>query len=199
MQGFNQVNADVTLEEASARFDTVSGRVSGQLAAKGFITAPVPPRVQDASGNEVPYNGWIPPDLTALSDNQLGWYLGMLSSWFDYVQQQLAEAQGAMTVATAKLEFVNAHLLMIYTRDGEKKRSEPERKALVLVDRRYVEAQTESIYYETYFRHVKAIASAAEQNYSAVSRRVSQRQQDVERQKRVGGLGNIGGTFFRQP
>lgn len=196
-----QIDPSIQFQDACAAFDCVPTRVQQQLASKGLITGDAaPPFVKDQrTGQEVPYNGWLPPDLTQLSDEHLGWYLGMLSGWSDYVERQLAEAFGAMTVAKAKLEFVNAHLLMIHKKEGEKKRPEPERKALVLIDRRYVEAQAGTIYHETYYRHVKAIANTASQNYSAVSRRISQRQQDIERQKRTVSVGNIGGALFRQP
>lgn len=198
MQGFNQVTTDISLEEAANVLGTVPARVTQALAQKGFFGNSTPPTVQTAQG-QVPYNGSIPPDLTSLTDQMLGYYLGLLSGWMDYVQQQLAEAHSSMTTSTAKLEFVNAHLLMIHKKDGEKKRPEAERKAMVLIDRRYVESQAESIYHETFYRHVKAIATSAEQNYSAISRRISQRQQDIERQKRTTGLGNVTGPMFRQP
>lgn len=194
-----QVTTEIPLEEAAGFFNSIPGRVSGALAAKGFAVGSTPPIVRDHNGQNVAYNGYIPADLTSLTDDQLGQYLGLLSGWLDYVQQELAAAQGASRVADSKLEFINAHLLMIHKKEGEKKRPEPERKAMVLIDRRYVEAQSEAIYHETFFRHVKAIASSADQNYSAISRRISQRQQDVERQKRGNGVGNLTGAFFRQP
>jgi len=103
-----------------------------------------------------------------------------------------------MTVAEGKLNMVEAHLLMVHKKDGEKKRPEPERKAMVLTDRRYIEAQANAIYHETYYRYVNAIYKNADQNYTAISRRISQRQQDVERQKRTSGFGNISGPMFRQ-
>lgn len=199
MGNFN-ISTEITYDEASGLFATIPGRVTGSLAAKGLITGATPPSFRNPQGQEQVYNGWIPPDLTQLSDDQLGWYLGMLSGWLDYVQQQLSEAHGAMTVTEKKMEFVEAHLLMIHKQNPEgKKRPEPERKAMVLIDRRYVEAQTESIYHETYYRHVKAIAAAAEQNYSAVSRRISQRQQDVERNRRTTGVSNVTGPLFHRP
>jgi hypothetical protein len=193
------VTTEIPLEEAAGFFNSIPGRVSGALMSKGFAVGSTPPVVRDNNGQDVPYNGYIPANLTQLTDDQLGWYLGLLSGWLDYVQQELATAQGASRVADAKLEFINAHLLMIHKKEGEKKRPEPERKAMVLIDRRYVEAQSEAIYHETFFRHVKAIAISAEQNYSAISRRISQRQQDIERQKRGNGLGNVAAPFFRQP
>jgi len=181
-------------------FNAVPMKVQTMLLQKGFGGAPNPPQVQDqATGQTVPFNGRIPTDLTALNDDWLGYYLGLLSGWMDYVQQQLAEAHSSMRIANEKLEFVNAHLLMIHKKDGEKKRPEPERKAMVLIDRRYVEAQAEAIYHETYYRHVKAIAETAEQSYSAVSRRISQRQQDIERQKRQTTVSNVSGPLFHRP
>lgn len=186
-----KVETEINLEEASQKFGTVAGRVQGALAGKGLLSTATPPVYINQQGQQQQYNGWIPSDLTQLNDDALGGYLGLLSGWLDYVQQQSAEAHSAMTIADKKLEFVEAHLLMIHKRDEtNKKRPEPERKAMVLIDRRYVEAQTESIYHETYYRHVKAIVTAAEQNYAAISRRISQRQTDIERQRRTSSTGN---------
>jgi hypothetical protein len=188
------------LDEATALFTGVHMRVGQQLAQKGLQGNARPPVIRNQQGQEEAYNGYLPSDLTQIDDNGLGWYLGMLSGWLEYVQQQLAEASAGMTVANAKLEFANATLLMIHKKDHlDKKRPEPERKAMVLIDRRYVEAQAEAMYHETYYRYVNAIFKAADQNYTAVSRRITQRQQDIERQKRSTGVGNITGPLFRQP
>lgn len=195
MSNFN-VNTEMPLTEASALFDNIHQRVGVALAGKGLVGNTQPPMVSQ-NGQNVPYNGYIPADLTSLDDNGLGWYLGMLSVWQDYVSEQLAEAIAQKTIAENKLNMVEAHLLMVHKKDGEKKRPEPERKAMVLTDRRYIEAQATAIYHETFYRYVNAIYKNADQNYTAISRRISQRQQDVERQKRTSGFGNVSGPMFR--
>jgi hypothetical protein len=187
----------ISTEEATTLLGHIQGKVFNQLSQRGF-SQPPQPTVQVPGGTQ-PYNGYIPPDLVKLSDDELGYYLGMLSTWLDYVQVQLAEAHMNYITAEKRLEFVEAKLYMLHKTDkeGGKKRTEHERKSLVITDRRYVEAQAEAIYSETYHRYVKAIATGAEQNYAAVSRRISQRQQDIERGKRGTNVSNIpSGPFF---
>lgn len=185
-------NHTMPLDEIGARLNSIPDRLNQELGKKGFLGAHAAPVVTDARGQTVAYTGEIPPDLTILDDRQLGWYLGMLSGWMDYVQRQLAIAQTHMSVSQAHLEATEAHLLMVHKKDpadGDKKRSEAERKAMVLTDRRYVEAQSEAIYHETFYRYVNAIFKAADQNYNSVSRRITQRQQDIERDKRGTNVG----------
>lgn len=198
--GFQQITTEISLEEASTLFNAAHEKVNASLAQKGFFGNVTPPMVRSPSGADVPYNGQIPPDLTNLTDDGLGWYLGMLAGWMDYVEQELAKAHGAYTAATMKLEYIDARLYMAHKKDpaDNKKRPEQERKAMVLVDRRYVEAQAEALYHETFYRHVKAISGAAEKNYASLSRRISQRQQDIERQKRNTSVGNMTGPAFQR-
>jgi hypothetical protein len=157
------------------------------LRAKGFGNAKIPS--VDTPAGPQPYQGNVPHNLPELTDDQLGFHLGLLSEWNNYVQQQLAESDVHLQKVKAILEHVEAKLRIAYTRDEEdKKRSNPERDDMMTADRRYIEANSHVIYWETLFTHIKAIANSADQAYSAVSRRITQRGQEIDRNNRSGSL-----------
>lgn len=178
-----QAKPEITLEEGIAMYQTQSTAAYAFMTQKGYAQ-PVLPHTQGNAGAQ-PYRGELPPDLTALTDEQLGVYLGLLSEWNNYVQFQLAESDSQLTLAKSALALVEAKLRISYRNDEEqKKRSNPERDDYVQADRRFVEANAQVLYWETVWRYTKAIAFSAEQAFSAVSRRITQRGQDIERGRR---------------
>jgi hypothetical protein len=120
--------------------------------------------------------------------------MGLLSEWNNYVQAQLAEASGCLSHAKAELELTEAKLRITYQRDPteQKKRSNPERDDYVGTDPRYIQAKGEVLYWEKIYVFVRAIANAAEQSFAAVSRRITQRGQEIDRTNRTQGV--TGGT-----
>lgn len=183
------------LEEGQQLYARAAEQVVQTIASSGFVLPQVPRFVDQ---NQNPLNGQLPPNLTDLTDDQLGWWLGYLSSWSDYVQNKLAEAELQMNSCAAALEFVEADLRISYKYDEHaKKRTDTERKDRVRIDRRYVEARTQSLYTESVYRYTNAIARAAERNWNSVSRRITQRGQDLERHRRDQGVGSITAPFRR--
>ncbi len=181
-------NAEMSLEEGVSLYRQSAEAALKATQQKGFISPPAPCYV-GPHGNQIQYMGEIPTDLTTLTDDQLGWYMGLLSEYNGYVQFQLAEADANVTAAKAEETFVEASLRLSYKKDDEdKKRSNPERDDCVQTDRRYVEVHARTVYYEAYWRIAKAIALRAEQNFNAISRRITQRGQDVERDRRNHGV-----------
>jgi hypothetical protein len=135
------------------------------------------------------YRGELPSDITSLNDEQLGVYMGLLSEWNAYVQFQLAEADVQLSQAKSSRSLAEAKLRIAYRLDEEnKKRSNPERDDYVQADRRFVEADSNMHYCESIWRYTKAIAFSADQAFSAISRRITQRGQDIERSRREGSV-----------
>lgn len=186
MSGFN-VDPKISLEEALVVYDTRTQQVTNTLAQKGIVI-PTMPQYQTQAG-QVTYRGELPSNLTTLTDDQLGTYMGLLSEWGMYIQFQLAEADSQLLNAKAKLAQVEAQLRIANRYDEDnKKRSNPERDDYVGVDRRYVEIHSQMIYWDSYRDYIKAIAIGAENAFSAVSRRITQRGQDLERERRNQGV-----------
>lgn len=189
MGNFNPSN-DASIEEGIQLYEAKAQQALQFLHAKGF-TQPNPPQMTTNIG-VMAYQGSIPTNLPDLDDNQLGMYMGLLTEWNSYVQYQLAEADVQFQKTKSILEHVEAKLRIAYGRDEEdKKRSNPERDDFMKSDRRFVEAKSNLIYWETMYTHIKAIANSAEQAFSAVSRRITQRGQEIDRGNRGNSVNNI--------
>lgn len=190
MSNFNPSN-DTSLEDGVRLYEERAQQALQMLHSKGFGQR-TPPQIQ-TTGGIMPYQGTIPTNLPQLSDNELGYYMGVLTEWNAYVQDQLAQANVQYAKAKAILEHVEAKLRIAYARDeDDKKRSNPERDDHMKTDRRYVEANSNLIYWETLYTHIKAIANSADQAFTAVSRRITQRGQEIDRGNRGGSVANIG-------
>lgn len=197
------IGQDTTIEEGIQIYESKAQMALDALRAKGFGT-PKPPTVQTNMGL-MPYQGHIPPNLPDLNDNELGHYMGLLSEWNNYVQSQLAEASVQLAKARSILEHVEAKLRIAYGTDAEtdKKRTVQERDDFKTSDRRYIQANSDVIYWDTLYTSIRAVANAAEQGFAAVSRRITQRGQEIDRSGRNNGInqGNIpshGGPMFGQ-
>lgn len=181
------VKAEIDLQDGIDLYTNTMASSLTTLGQKGFVPPPLP--MYNTQTGQMYYRGELPADLTLLSDDQLGTYMGLLSEWNGYVQFQLAEADSQLSAAKAQIALVEAKLRIAYKYDEEgKKRSNPERDDCVGSDRRYVDANKNVLYWETIWRYTKAIAFRAEQAFSAVSRRITQRGQEVDRDRRTGNV-----------
>lgn len=173
------------LDEGLAKFDNELVAALAKLKQQGFYM-PHPP-AYNQSGVVTYYRGELPHDLAEQSDASLGWYLSMLSTWNAYVQTQLAEADLNRTITREKLEFLKAKLnvAMIGYKHGNKTLNVGQVKAVVESDPRYVEINCNLVYHEAIYKMVKAAAEAAETNWWTVSRRITQRGQELERDRRT--------------
>jgi hypothetical protein len=182
-----QMRPEITLEEGLEMYHSKTQAAYAALSQKGYIQPNIP--TMSTNAGPQPYRGELPQDITTLSDEQLGVYMGLLSEWNAYVQFQLAEADVQLSQAKAALSLTEAKLRISYKTDEEsKKRSNPERDDYVQADRRFVEADSNMRYCEAIWRYTKAIAFSAEQAFSAISRRITQRGQDIERNRREGSV-----------
>ena len=191
MGGFNP-NPDIPLEEIISHYDQKAVAAVQTLIQKGF-NMPNRPQYNTSAGPRF-YSGELPSDLTNLSDDQLGTYMGLLQEWMQYVGCQLAEADLQLQNAKAKLLGLEAKLRILYQKDGDKKRSNPERDDYLHSDRRFIEMNGEVLYWEGIYGYIRAIARAAENSFAAVSRRITQRGQEIDRHNRTGAAthgGNI--------
>lgn len=154
----------------------------------------------NADGTVEKYQGQIPPDLTILSDDHLGMYMTLLSNWIEYVGGKVALTDNARTQAKEQMKFVAARIRLTFKNDEEgKRRSNPERDDMVTTDPRFVEANSRYLYFENLHAYTKTALEAAEQKYKAVSRRVTQRENEISRGTRGGLVGNLRPGQIRRP
>jgi hypothetical protein len=168
---------DVGTKKLSVSFDAMN-----EVMAKGLMMPALPD-----------YKGDMPPDLTALDDNQLGGLLGKIAEYCGYVEAELAKAEVRSMDAQGVLEFTQANIrLKIKSyKDSDVKLTTKDKDDLVCTDPRVVEAKSRAQYAEAIHILTKTILKRAERNWDTVSRRITQRGQDVERMKRETNIGNI--------
>lgn len=174
---------------------SIQAQVLKQYATGGFS---IPHAPQQMVGGAVsPYRGEIPENLSDLSDDQLGQYLAMLSLWLEYVGSQQTLADMAHKEAEVQLAFAEATIRLTYKLDEEgKKRTVQERDDMVQTDIRYIKCRGAALYLETYLALVTNRYRAASQHSKVVSRRITQRGQEIERGNRNEGIGHHPNTSF---
>ncbi len=184
--------ADIPLEEGLARYDESLRNALNNLQTSGFYM-PLQPKYHSGNGILTEYRGELPTDVTSLSDQQLGWYLSMLATWAAYCQTKFAEADINRSVLKEKLEFLEAKLTvsLIGEKRGNKLLSNPQIRAVVTSDRRYLDIKQSLIYWEAFYRITKAATEAAETNWWTVSRRITQKGQALDKDNRVTNAHNV--------
>ena len=142
------------------------------------------------------YHGQIPEDLSVLTDNQLAQYMSLLSLWLEDVGAQQTLADIAHKKAVRQLEFTEATIRLTYKVDEEgKKRTVQERDDCVKRDRRFVKVNSVAGYTEAYLALITNSYRAAQQNYKVISRRITQRGQEVERGNRNSSIAGGGSNY----
>jgi len=193
MANFVPPTPEISLDEGSAAYERDS-EVYQVLQSRGFVRASLP-QVQ-TSGGVMPFRGDLPPNLTQLTDEQLGDLLGLCERWHGYVQDQLAEMEMIRNKCLAQLTFIESKVRLTYKTGADgTKTTVDERKDLVKVDRRYVSAHSEFLRNDDIYTFIKGIAESAYNTWQTVSRRITQRGQDIETGRRGQ---NIGSQQFPQ-
>lgn len=182
MKSFNY-NSEVSLEEAKQILDIEEG-VQKKLQQKGFIMA-TKPAFQDSTGASHYFDGTIPHDLTQLNDQQLGFYMSMVTAWMDWVGCEKTLYDMSRTVAQAQLDVFESKLRLKNKTDEEgKRRSNPERDDIVNADRHVLEARSKWIELDAMYSYINQQYKSAEQKYAALSRRVTQTTNEHSRHNR---------------
>lgn len=146
------------------------------------------------------YAGQMPHDLVALTDEQLGQYLNMAGAWCAYVEAELAKASAARECAKAEMEFVRARVRIAIKASDDKKLTAKDKDDLVETDPRVTSARSKELYTEAIYDMTKALREKAQRDWETISRRITQRGQEVERMRRqvnVEGIPMSGRTFRR--
>lgn len=143
------------------------------------------------------FRGDLPVDITQLDDDALGDLLGKIADYCSYVDVELAKADNARKESEAQWEFVQARVRLglrtvkSFANDPGQKLTVKDKDDMVCTDPRVVEAKSRHLYTEAVYVLTKTILRKAERNWETVSRRITQRGQDVERMKRETNVANI--------
>ena len=152
------------------------------VARRGFMFPQQPP---------TQYQGALPSNIIHLDDNALGDLLNGVTAWLGFAQSELAKARAARNEAEAKMNFVKARIRLAVKAAAEKKTSNPEMDDIVTADSRYIESQRNYLYCEAVHDYTRQLVESGQRDWDTVSRRITQRGQDVERMTRGQGVSNI--------
>jgi hypothetical protein len=181
-----------TLEEGSAALN-VTQQALAYITQSGL---PLP------SVSITQYRGEMPPDITMLDDGTLGQLLNETGQWCSFLDFQLAQADANREDAKANLTFVKARIrIAIKNTEEGKKYTVQDKNDIMDTDPRVVAAQSRSLYCEAVYQLTKSIRDRAQRSWETVSRRITQRGQEVERMRResnVAGIPATGRTFNRR-
>jgi hypothetical protein len=181
-------------EEALPKFnitDAALRDVSGIMA--------VPSRMREGD-----FNGELPPSITSLDDDTLGDLLAKANQWTAFVQFELAKADAARKGSEASLKWLQAAIRLTLKSDQitGKRLTVTEKDDIMTTHPQVVDAQSAVLFAEAKYQMIRAIYDKAQQNWDTVSRRITQRGQQVERIKRESAVGSIPAQparSFRRP
>lgn len=127
----------------------------------------------------------MPKDIGSLPDNELGEFLNQQTQWAGYLGSKLSEFESYLTVLQNELEFAAAAIHSGYLRDDVISRTKiTERKELMKTDKRYVALNREKLRYEIICNIIKANLNATNNNWVNLSRQITLKGQDQQREFR---------------
>lgn len=131
------------------------------------------------------YKGEMPQDITQLDDSALGSLLGRLSEYCGYVEAELAKAEVMRISALAVYDNIRAKVRQLYKNyNSDTKLNAKDKDDLVEADPRVVEAKSKQLYTEAVHVLTKVILNKSQRDWDTVSRRITQRGQDMVRNQR---------------
>lgn len=193
MAGLGSLNliAPASLEDGAAQL-TVAQQAAQEVAARGFVFPQRPQQV---------YQGMMPSNLVQMNDEQLGSILNEISTWASYAETQLSMAKQARNEAENKMEFIKSRIrIALKASEEHRKLSNPDKDDIVNTDPRVLQAQREFLFCEAVYDYTKQLVNAAQRDWETVSRRITQRGQEIERNRRgenVGSVPVMSGAFRR--
>lgn len=189
MAEFSKNITEIDLDVGVAKFQ-LKEQIQEALATMGLHAKPAPKN----------YQGEMPDDITRLTDTQLGVLLGQADAWCEYTGTQLALVRADRDSAEKELDLIAAKLRtrLRFNDETGKKFTAQEREDLIKVDTRYVNAQSKVLYYEALYRYTDAVSKAADRNFQTASRRITQRGQELQRNRRDSNTNSSNGPYFNR-
>jgi len=147
-------------------------------------------------------SGELPADLSSLDDTQLGDLLNNLSRWCGYLDTELTRAAAYKKQAEVHLAKTMARVRLTLRVDSDgKKLTDSDKNDQVECDPRVVEASYQELYHFTVWSVVRGERDKAQKDWDTISRRITQRGQEVNRTRReinVAGTPVHGRQFVRR-
>lgn len=127
----------------------------------------------------------LPEDLTSLTDEQLGNYLNIYGQWIGYIDYQLSYSATERQDAESYLTYIQARVrLEIKSRQGTDKRTVQDKNDIMETNPKVLEAKERYMFWESTYQLTKALRDGVQSAWDTVSRRITQRGQEVDRMRR---------------
>jgi hypothetical protein len=169
--------------------------------AVAMVTSILPAPQSISTGD---FRGEMPQSLAAMDDDDLGDLLTKVGEWTAYVEFELAKADTARKQSEAQLNFTKASIRLSLKADqlSGKKLTVSDKNDLMTTHPHVVDATAKAIFDESVYQMMRAIAEKAQRNWDTISRRITQRGQQVERIKRENNVASLPAQtarHFRRP
>jgi hypothetical protein len=184
MSGIGSLNllAPASIEQGVASL-SVAQQALEEVTKRGFRFPSLPQQT---------YQGVLPPNIVQMTDEQIGSLLNEIATWTSYAETQLSLAKQSRNEMEGKLGFIRARIrVALKASDDHRKLSNPDKDDIVNTDPRVLQAQRDFLYTEAVYDYTKQFVSAAQRDWDTVSRRITQRGQEVERSRRGENISNI--------
>ena len=184
--------ADLTTLEQEAQSLDVTADVYASLVNRGLSSPPKLPG----------FNGEMPSDITSLDDDELGDLLNKMSLHIGWVEFELMWAHSRLEIATSQYEYKYSRVRLSIKAHTTGKLTDKDRSDYVVSDDSIREAKKQVLFAEAFYRITKNIRDQAQRHWDTISRRITQRGQEVERMKRessVAGVGAYNARTFQRP
>lgn len=185
---FNDEETDTVLKQYSSGLDDAKR----SILEKGF-SMPTKP----ISG----FNGQIPSDTVSLGDDELGDLLVQLSNWIEWAEIEMMQIKAQVDASKKKVDFLHSNIRIASRNSGEKMTVQ-DKLDVTNCDKRVIEEEAKLLFYEAQYDLIRVMVNGAKTNWDTISRRITQRGQDLERMKRVDNVNNQTSNLrspFRRP
>lgn len=156
---------------------------------KHGLTAPQRP-VNNSGDVEIPQ---IPSDLTKPISQDLGRLYSEFTGYADWVAWELAMADAERSRWKSIRDSIKAQLR--FQKDG----SESDRNDQARVDPEFINADSQALKQEYRFKLIEAIMSKLNKDLKVISREITRRQSEWERQQTEGSINRGGKNFRKRP
>lgn len=138
-------------------------------------------------------------NLTQLDDVRLGDLLNKMGNFCSYVDGQLAVADVEREEAQARYDFITARIRMALKEDTDGRKLTVSDKSDIALTRDEVkDAKEQLMNKEAVYKYTRTVRDKAQRAFDTVSRRITQRGQEIERMKREGNVGAVPVTGHHQ-
>lgn len=143
------------------------------------------------------FDGMVPTALTTLDDDELGDLLQQLHVWCGFIETEFAKAESELEVSKAQLEFIESKVRITIRAMQEGRMTVQDKVDATRTDERVSQAHSKYLFHFTKFNVLKSLRNMSQRAWETVSRRITQRGQDIERMRRGETVGNQ--TPLRNP